>query len=373
MQILIAPDSFKSSISAEKAAEAIKQGLLFHFPAAEYIIMPLSDGGEGFCKTMVKAKSGEFKNTETVDPLDRPITGYYGVAGDTAIIEIAQASGFQLLKKEERNPAITTSFGTGLQILQGLNSGYRKFIIGLGGSVTNDAGAGMLQALGASLKNRQGKEIGFGGQELKNVWNIDLSNFHPAIQDCEIVIASDVNNPLTGPNGASLVYGPQKGASEALCRQLDQALEHFADKVTEFTGKDVRDVPGAGAAGGFGAAFLAFFPSTIKPGFDIVKEASNLEELIIESDLIVCGEGKIDDQTKSGKVLSGIAKLVNKHRKNLLLIGGVVDDSESWGANTEVINLSQYAGSVQDSIKNPEHWIKEAIEHTEIKNLRPVK
>lgn len=373
MQILIAPDSFKGSISADEAAAAMQRGLSIHFQDAEFKILPLSDGGEGFCKTMVKAKSGELTHSLTVDPLNRPIKGYYGTFADTAIIEVAQASGYQLLKNEERNPAVTTSYGTGLQILQALNSGYRKFIIGLGGSVTNDAGAGMLQALGVSLADQLGNEIGFGGRELVKIRNIDLKNLHPAVKDSDFTIASDVNNPLTGPNGASMIYGPQKGASKELCHELDQALDHFANKIAEVTGHDVRKIKGAGAAGGFGAAFLAFFPSIIKPGFEIVKDASKLEELIKNSDLIVSGEGKIDNQTKSGKVVSGIAGLVKKRRKKLLLVGGDVQDSKSWGKNAEFINISEHAGSAEASINNPAFWIKEAIQRSEIKNLRPGK
>ncbi|MGC9061228.1 glycerate kinase family protein [Calditerrivibrio sp.] len=324
MRILIAPDSFKESLSAKEVINTISNAFILEMPDLTIIKVPMADGGEGTAETLIEATNGYFVEKDVFDPLCRKIKSKYGITGDgkRCIIEMASCCGLSLLKPEERNPSITTTFGLGELIRDALNKGIKEFIIGIGGSATNDAGAGMLQALGFGLKDKDGKEIGFGGYELERVESIDLTNVDYNLKDTKFLIACDVDNPMVGENGASYVYGPQKGADMQMVEKLDKALVKFSKAIKKVTGMDIYNIPGTGAAGGIGAAFLSFLNAKLIPGFEIVSEFHNLEEKIKESDLVITGEGKTDHQTKFGKVVSGVSKIAKRHNKPVICISG---------------------------------------------------
>lgn len=324
MKIVIAPDSFKGSMSARNVCLAVKKGILRVFPRANVVEVPLADGGEGTVESMVYASTGSIREVEVKDPLGRSVIAAYGVLGDgkTAVIEIAQASGLPLVAEAERNPLITTSYGTGQLILHALDQGYRKFIIGLGGSATNDAGVGMLKALGVKFYDQNGNEISKGGGLLSELAYFDDSGMDSRLNESVFMVASDVTNPLCGYNGASAVFGPQKGATSEMIKTLDQALKRFADIVYKQLGADVRGLPGAGAAGGMGAALMSFLNGRFISGVEIIMEVVGLEEKLKDADLVITGEGRLDSQTLSGKVISGVCKLARKHRIPVIALCG---------------------------------------------------
>lgn len=272
MKIVIAPDSFKGSVSAMEAALAIEKGIKAHLPKADTVLVPVADGGEGTMDSLVSATGGKKVSVEVEDPLGNTITAEYGQLGDgrTCIIEMASASGLILVPSEQRDPLKATTYGTGQLIKRALDDGCREFILAVGGSATNDGGVGMLQALGMSLRDSKGAEVGYGGGELDRIETIDDANFDKRIKESSFLIASDVQNPFIGPSGASYVFGPQKGATKEMVEQLDKKLAHFADKIFEQTGIRVHDKPGAVAAGGIAGAFQAFFPAEIRRVIDIV-------------------------------------------------------------------------------------------------------
>jgi len=327
MKIVIAPDSFKGSLTNIEVAGAIELGIKEVFPEAEIIKIPMADGGEGTVQCLVNATSGKVLQEEVINPLGKKISASYGILGDrnTAVIEMAEASGITLISSEERNPLITTTYGTGQLIKSALNKGCSKMIIGIGGSATNDGGAGMVQALGVRLLDRQDKEIGFGGAELMNIHHIDISQMDQRISKLEILVASDVKNPLCGPSGATRIYGPQKGATEEMMVVLEEALEHFERIIDETLHKDVKNIPGAGAAGGLGAGLMAFLDAKLKPGIEIIVEAVKLEKAVKDADLVITGEGKIDSQTIYGKVPVGVAKIAKKYDIPVMAIGAIID------------------------------------------------
>jgi glycerate kinase len=327
MKIVIAPDSFKGSLTNIEVADAIELGIKEVFPEAEIIKIPMADGGEGTVQCLVNATAGKILQQEVINPLGKKINASYGILGDqkTAVIEMAEASGITLISSEERNPLITTTYGTGQLIKSALNKGCSKMIIGIGGSATNDGGSGMIQALGIRLLDRQDKEIGFGGAELMNIHHIDISQMDQRISKLEILVASDVKNPLCGPSGATRIYGPQKGATEEMMVILEKALAYFAELINETLHKDVKDIPGAGAAGGLGAGLMAFLDAKLKSGIEVVIEAVNLEEALKDADLVITGEGKIDYQTIYGKVPIGVAKIAKKYDIPVMAIGAIID------------------------------------------------
>jgi len=331
MKILIAPDSFKENLSAKEVAQAIERGIKKVDENIQTSIVPMADGGEGTVESLVEATDGQIINVKVKDPLMRDIDSYYGVLGDrkTAVIEMAAASGLALLEKDERNPMDTTSFGTGQLIKYAIEEGYKNIIIGIGGSATNDGGAGMLMALGAKLLDANGEDIGLGAKGLGKLKSIDLYNFHEAIKDCNFVVACDVDNPLVGKRGASYVFGPQKGADEHMVKILDANLENFGKVVEDTLGISLLQYPGAGAAGGMGAALLAFLDAVLERGIDIVIEATQLERKIMDSNLVITGEGKIDDQTQFGKTPYGIATLAKKYNKPVIAIAGGIGEDAS--------------------------------------------
>ena len=331
MKILIAPDSFKENLSAKGVAQAIERGIKRVDENIQTSIVPMADGGEGTVESLVEATDGQIINVKVKDPLMRDIDSYYGVLGDrkTAVIEMAAASGLALLEKDERNPMDTTSFGTGQLIKYAIEEGYKDIIIGIGGSATNDGGAGMLMALGAKLLDANGEDIGLGAKGLGKLKSIDLYNFHEDIKDCNFVVACDVDNPLVGKRGASYVFGPQKGADEHMVKILDANLENFGKVVEDTLGISLLQYPGAGAAGGMGAALLAFLDAELERGIDIVIEATQLERKIMDSNLVITGEGKIDGQTQFGKTPYGIATLAKKYNKPVIAIAGGIGEDAS--------------------------------------------
>ena len=324
MKIVIAPDSYKESLSALEVASAIEDGFRAIYPDAEYIKAPVADGGEGTVEAMVAATQGRVVQVTVTGPLGEPVAGFYGISGDErcAFIEMAAASGLALVPPELRNPLITTSYGTGELILQAMESGVKKIIIGIGGSATNDGGAGMVQALGAKLCDANGADIGFGGGSLMSLNNIDIRHLDARLQTCSIRVACDVTNPLTGTSGASFIFGPQKGATEAMIRELDHNLAHFADVIKKSLRVDVKEVPGAGAAGGMGAALHAFCGANLRHGIDIVTEALHLDALVADADLVITGEGRMDSQTVHGKVPVGVARVAKRHHIPVIGIAG---------------------------------------------------
>jgi len=327
MNIIVCPDSFKGSLSAVDATEAITQGIRAVLPAAEIVRLPLADGGEGTVEAMVAATGGRYVTREVHDPLLRPVMARFGVLGDdtTAIIEMAAASGLTLVSPEERNPAVTTTLGTGELIKAALDSGCTRVIVGIGGSATNDGGAGMAQALGARLLDAEGQDLPPGGAALERLATIDVSRLDPRVGKTEFLIASDVSNPLIGPQGASAVYGPQKGADPAMVEALDRALAHYAEVVREQLRVEIAEAPGAGAAGGLGGGLMAFLGATMRMGIALVLEAVGFEQYLEAADLVVTGEGKLDTQTAFGKVLSGVGRLAQKHRVPVVALAGTVE------------------------------------------------
>ena len=316
MNILIAPDSFKDSLSAKAVAGHIVSGIKNVLPDANITQIPLSDGGEGLLEALVRPLDGQFIKVEVKDPLMRNIEAQYGILGDgnTAVIEMATASGLELLKANERNPMITSTYGTGQLIKDALNRGCTKIIIGLGGSATNDGGMGMVKALGGKFLKQLGESIGEGGGPLKDLQRIDLGEMDKRLSYCEVISACDVSNPLTGPQGASMVFGVQKGGNPEDLKELDKNLLHYASVIKSDLGKDIKTVEGTGAAGGTGMGLLSFLDAELKPGIELIIDELQLEKHIIDADVIVTGEGQIDRQTLYGKTIMGLAKMAQQHQ-----------------------------------------------------------
>ena len=325
--ILIAPDSFKDCLSAAAVAGALRTGILDVLPRITVGTLPMADGGEGTVEAVVAATGGERVTVEVLDPLLRPITAIYGITGDggSAVIEMAAASGIERLDEAERDPWITSTFGTGQLILDALDRGCRRIIVGIGGSATNDGGAGMANALGIRLIREDGDDCGEGGGRLGALHRISMDGLDPRVSQCEILVACDVTNPLTGPRGASATYGPQKGADAEMVEKLDRNLAHFAGVIREQLGKEVAELPGAGAAGGLGAGLMAFTGARLVNGFSLIAETSGLEERIREADLVITGEGRMDEQTPSGKTPFGVATLAKKYGKPVIGVAGSLE------------------------------------------------
>ncbi|WP_165501076.1 glycerate kinase family protein [Bifidobacterium longum] len=321
---LCAPDSFKESLTAMEAARAMAQGIENADHDAEVRCLPMADGGEGTARALVDATGGSMHAVPVHDPLGRPVEGHFGLLADgtTAVVETAEASGLALLEAKERNPLIASSYGTGELMLAAVRSGAKRIIVGLGGSATNDAGAGLLQALGVRLLDKNGNDLAHGGAALADLTTIDISTMDPALKNVAITAACDVTNPLTGPTGASAVFGPQKGASKDDVATLDAALAHFAQVIDSQLGVAVNDVPGAGAAGGIGAALKGFLNAEFRPGIAIVIEQSGLDAAAQWADVVFTGEGSIDFQTKFGKTPAGVAETAKRHGKPVIAVAG---------------------------------------------------
>jgi glycerate 2-kinase len=313
MRCIIATDSFKGSNSAGKVCEAIREGMEKIFPEADYVIVPVADGGEGTTESVLGAVEGELRKVQVTGPLGSAVEASFGILpGGRAVMEMAEASGLPLLSDKERNAWKSTTYGTGELIAAALDAGCREIMIGIGGSATNDCGVGMAQALGVSFRDQEGNEIGYGGGELSRIASIDISNLDERIKDTKISVACDVTNPLCGPKGASFTYGPQKGADPEEVKALDQALAHCAALVERDLGVAISDLPGSGAAGGLGGGLVGFLGAVLEPGIDAVLSVLRFDELVSGADLVITGEGKLDHQTVYGKVPAGVASWVKR-------------------------------------------------------------
>ncbi|GBQ19022.1 glycerate kinase [Gluconacetobacter sacchari DSM 12717] len=324
MKVVIVCDSFKESLSALQVADAIEEGFREIYPRAAYVKLPAADGGEGTAEALVLATGGRMLTREVTGPLGEPVMAAFGILGDgrTAVVEMAAAAGLMLVPRDRRDPLAATTYGVGQLILAALDEGCRHVILGLGGSATNDGGAGMAQALGVSLRDRDGVELPFGGGGLARLARIDRSRLDARLADCRVEVACDVDNPLTGPSGASAVFGPQKGATPDMVRLLDDGLAVYARQVAAAVGRAIDTVPGAGAAGGLGGGALAFLDATLRPGVEIVMEALGLDAILSDADLVITGEGRIDGQTVHGKAPIGVARVARRHGRPVIGIAG---------------------------------------------------
>ena len=325
---VLAPDSFKESMTAKEVCIAMEAGIKKVYPDAEFIHVPMADGGEGTVQSLVDATGGTIYSADVTGPLGNTVKAHYGVMGDreTAVIEMAEASGIHYVNKDTKNPLITTTYGTGELIRACLDKGIKKIIIGIGGSATNDGGAGMAEALGVQFLDKEGHPIPRGGGHLDQLHTIDLSKVDSRLKDVSVIVACDVTNPLCGETGASNVFGPQKGATPEMVKQLDRNLAHYADIVEQQLGLSVRNTPGAGAAGGLGAGLLTFTNATLQKGIDIVIEYSGLRDKLLNADYVFTGEGGMDFQTQFGKTPYGVAQAAKELDKKVIAIAGCVGE-----------------------------------------------
>ncbi|EGQ9205356.1 glycerate kinase [Vibrio cholerae] len=329
MKVVIAPDSFKESLTAKQVCDAIQAGLARVWHDAKFVAIPVADGGEGTVQLLVDATQGRLVEVKVMGPQGKRVEAFYGMLGDnqTAVIEMAAASGLHHVPVAQRDPKLTTSFGTGELIRHALDQGVTKLIIGLGGSATNDGGVGMLAALGVRFTNADGDPIQLTGGGLRELTHIDLQDFDPRLQNCDILVACDVNNPLCGDKGASAVFGPQKGATPEDVQLLDGTLRQFGLLTEKVTGKMVLESAGAGAAGGMGAALLAYTQARLRPGIEIVLETVQLAHQVSDADLVITGEGRIDSQTVHGKTPMGVAKVAKRFDVPVLALCGCTGDN----------------------------------------------
>lgn len=357
MKIVVAPDSFKGSVTALEAANAIEQGLYRVFPDAIIEKIPMADGGEGTVQSLVDATGGHIRTERVFGPLGNEVEAEFGILSDgkTAVIEMASASGLTLVPPDKRNPLLTTTFGTGQLIHAALELGCRRLIIGIGGSATNDGGAGMAEAVGVKFLKGVCTLIERGGGGLAELESIDMTDLHPAILETETIVACDVNNPLTGPDGASHVYGPQKGATPEMVDTLDANLAHYDAILTRTLGKSFNNVPGAGAAGGLGAGLMAFLNAELKLGIDIMIDAVNLRERMKGATLVITGEGQLDFQTAFGKTPVGVAKVAKTYDIPVIAIAGSIGEGAknvyAEGIDA-MLGIAQTPMSLEDAVSD---------------------
>lgn len=369
MKVVIAIDSFKGSLTSMQAGNAIKEGILLADSTAKVVVKPLADGGEGTVEALVTGLHGRSESIEVTGPLGEKVVCPYGVLDQTktAIIEMSGAAGIMLVPNGRKNPMNTTTYGVGEVIRHGMEIGCRNFIIGIGGSATNDGGVGMLQALGYEFLNEQGQEVPLGAKGLHQIVQIKRDKVNPELKNCHFQIACDVNNPLCGENGASYIFGPQKGADEKMVQELDAALSHYADVTEKELQHSLRDTPGTGAAGGMGFAFLSFLDGELRPGIQIILQAIGLEDELKDADYVVTGEGKLDKQTVMGKAPSGVAKLAKKYDKKVIaLAGGIGEDASecnNQGIDSYFCILNQCI-SLKDAMKEEKaiHNVRDTAE-----------
>lgn len=326
MRILIAPDKFRGSLEADEVCNAVEAGILLAYPAAEITAIPLADGGEGTMEILTKISKGSKINVTVQDPLGRPVVAQYGLSKDkkTAFIEMAAASGLKLLSREEYNPIKTSTFGTGQLLLDAIEKGVKNIILGIGGSATTDGGIGMAAALGYRFFDRSENLLEPVGGNLSLISRIDSGQVHKGFDSLNVIVACDVTNPLFGKNGAAYIYGPQKGADSEMVELLDKGLKNLADVASKTFGEDVSNVPGSGAAGGLGAGCMWFLKGKLQNGVGIVMEQAGIEKLVQNSDLVITGEGKVDQQTLSGKVVQGLAGICKKYNVPLAVVCGTL-------------------------------------------------
>ena len=354
-RVVVAPDSFKGSLSAVEAARAMERGVLAVWPEAVVEKIPIADGGEGTVEAMVVATRGTYESRTVRGPLGEPVEARWGVLGDgrTAVLEMAAASGLTLVPSGRRDPRVTSTFGTGELMLAAMDAGYRRMVVGIGGSATNDGGTGMARALGVRFLDPAGSVLPEGGASLARLGAIDLTGLDRRLGEVEILVACDVDNPLTGPRGASAIYGPQKGATPAMVAELDAALGRFAERATLSTGRDVATRPGAGAAGGLGAGLLFFTPARLVPGVDLVLDAAHFDERVRGADLVLTGEGRTDQQTAMGKAPVGVARRARAHGVPVRVVSG------SLGPGAEL--LLQHGIASVDGVAPPGMAVEEAM------------
>ncbi|RVT57439.1 glycerate kinase [Niallia taxi] len=363
MKIVLAPDSFKESLSALQVAKSIERGFKQVLPNAEYVKVPMADGGEGTVQSLVDATGGRIIKKTVTGPLGEAAEAFFGILGNekSAVIEMAAASGLHLVPATKRNPLLTTTRGTGELIAAALEYNVNHIIIGIGGSATNDGGAGMAKALGARFLNSNGQEIAEGGGALSDLAAIDLSSLDSRLAHVKIEVACDVDNPLIGPKGASAIFGPQKGATPEIVNQLDENLAHYAEIIEKDLGVKIADVPGAGAAGGLGGGLLAFMQAELSRGVDIVMEAAKLSDIIAGADLVITGEGKIDGQTIFGKTPIGVAKTAKKHGVPVIgIAGNVAGDSDAvheYGIDA-IFSIVPGAVSLQEAFLHADKFVE---------------
>lgn len=331
MKVVVAIDSFKGSLSSAEAGNAVKAGVLSAIPDARVIVKPLADGGEGTTDALIEGLGGTRIDLEVTGPMGTPVSAYYGYIPDqkTAVIEMASAAGITLVPDAEKNPLAATTCGVGEMILDAIRRGCRKFIIGIGGSATNDGGLGMLKALGFTFLDENGNDVGEGAQALSKIETISTENADPLLADCQFRVVCDVTNPLCGPNGATYIYGPQKGVTKDLLLPIDQSMAHYAKITAQATGTQYLETSGAGAAGGLGFAFLSYLKAALIPGIDLILEAIHLEEELSDADVVVTGEGRLDHQTAMGKAPVGVARLARKYHATVLAFAGSVTKDAS--------------------------------------------
>lgn len=365
MKIVIAPDSFKGSLSAKQVATCIQQGLKIPFPKANYELIPMADGGEGTMQALVDATNGKIFSEKVKNPLGLITKAQFGILGDqkTAVIEMAQASGLQYVNSETANPLITSTYGTGELIKAALDKNVKRIIIGLGGSATNDGGAGMAQALGVKLLDLAGNELKAGGGNLNRLAHINIQNLDPRLKNTEIILASDVTNPLTGPNGASQIFGPQKGATPEMAKTLDNNLHHFANIIKCDLGTDYENYPGAGAAGGLGFGLLSFTNAKLQAGVEVVLSTNKFKEKVKNADIVFTGEGGTDYQTQFGKTPFGVAKAAKEVIPNVpvvILTGNIgkgIDSLYKSGKIDAIFSTESGAKDLDTAIKDSKHDI----------------
>ena len=367
MKIVVAPDSFKGSVTALQAANAIEQGLRQVFPDADIDKIPMADGGEGTVQSLVDATGGNIQTQRVLGPLGNKVDAQFGILADeeTAVIEMASASGLTLVPTDKRNPLLTTTYGTGQLIRAALEKGCRRLIIGIGGSATNDGGAGMAEALGVQFLQADGNPIARGGGGLGELDSIDNTNVHPAIVETTTIVACDVNNPLTGQEGASHVYGPQKGATPEMVKTLDTHLEHYDNVLTRTLGQSYNDIPGAGAAGGLGAGLMAFLNAKLQLGVDIMIDAVKLKDRIKGASLVFTGEGQLDFQTAFGKTPVGVAKVAKEHNIPVIAIAGGIGDGAEAVYNVGIdamLGIVQAPMSLEDAVEDALQLITDTAE-----------
>lgn len=371
---VLAPDSFKESMSAEQACQAMQRGVLQVFPDACCIAVPMADGGEGTVEALLRSLDGQGITCMVTGPLvTQQVSTYFAIVdyGRTAVLEMAKANGIHLLAAEQRNPMLTSTYGIGEMIKQALDRGIEKIIIGLGGSVTNDGGAGMAQALGVQFFNSTGEAIQVCGGNLDQINQIDISQLDARLKNIEILIASDVNNPLCGPNGASAIFGPQKGATPEMVQQLDRNLNHYANLVEASLGISIKNVAGSGAAGGLGFGLMAFADAKLQSGVELIIEQSRLAEKIAQADYVLTGEGKIDSQTALGKTPFGVAQVAQQFNKPVLAFAGLVGEGiESLfdAGFSQIVGINPPDCSLEEALKNGEVNLEKAVSKT-IKNI----
>lgn len=364
MKVVISIDSLKGSLTSMEAANAIKNGILKVNEEYEVVIKPLADGGEGTVDALVEGMNGQAIITNVTGPVKEKVKAKYGILKETntAIMEMAQAAGFALVPTELKNPLYTTTYGVGEMIKEAIAKGCRNFIVGIGGSATNDAGVGMLQALGFEFYDENDDLVGLGGQVLNRIKRINVTNRIKELDECNFKIACDVNNPLYGENGAAYIYGPQKGATPEIVKLLDEGLINFAEVVKKDLDKDIAQVPGVGAAGGLGFAFLGFLNSKLESGIKIILDEINLDEAVKGADIVITGEGRLDNQTAMGKAPIGVAKVAKKYGAKVIAIAGCTTD--------DAIKCNEEGIDAYFSIVNSAMTIEEAIKkENAIKNM----